>query len=373
MRILAEPLVRVEHGSAAAARAATVCAALAGAVEVGMATLCRPWMLPGGVAAPRELRCALDAVVADVVSACGRDIASSEAAVLRHVSTLAAAARDDEATRCSLLPAGLLSALSAAHAAAQVPCFSAALATLAWLPRGVAALCDAPEAFDGAVAALAALAASRLAAEKETLLVVAWQPSVADARYAASAMSADPRGYAARRAAHWPLAPDAVCGRCEAGSRLDACDGVVRSFPARKLAAAATAVQALLAAHDPACLVAFRRDGSALAALLCVWLQRDFHCAALWPDAQGYAALAAVRGDTAALVAYPAAVLLGPLRGVAAQIAAAECDACGGGDLPAARLQAAARTAVFSSSAAEETLLQLERHPAVARFRLEAG
>jgi hypothetical protein len=254
------------------------------------------------------------------------------------------------------------------------------LASLAWTPRGAASLCSVSGGAAAAAAALTALAASQLAAaaaDGERLPgTAAWR----HARYLSSALGAHPLGAAALHAAGWHASLHAARGASNV-ALTDADDAeplhtASHAPSAATLTAACTAVEALLAASDPGCLVAFCRDGSAPAALLSRWLCRDFHDAATWPDADGYAALAA-RDDRgyAALVAYPAAVLLGPLRGVAVSIVAGEGDASGGAGVLPTRLRAAARDAGFTAAGAEEALQQLLRaHAAVAdRFRHDVG
>lgn len=146
------------------------------------------------------------------------------------------------------------------------------------------------------------------------------------------------------------------------------CDGVAQA-PA--FASACTAVEALLADGDPGTLIALRRDGTAPAALL-VALLALFADASRWPDAAGHASLAAVEGDAAALVAYPAALLLGPLLGAAAALLAADGDASGGGGvLLPALLRADA--AAFSAAAAADAMRRLSEHPAMTRFREDAA
>jgi hypothetical protein len=131
-------------------------------------------------------------------------------------------------------------------------------------------------------------------------------------------------------------------------------------------------VEALLADGDPGTLIALRRDGTAPAALLAALLAR-FADASRRPDAAGHASLAAAEGDAAALVAYPAALLLGPLRGVAAALLAVDGDASGGAGLLLPGLMRAAEAAAFSAAAAADAMQQLSEHSAVLRFHTDAA
>jgi hypothetical protein len=394
MRALAAPLLRDDGTGEAdnwarrvSARASAICAALTDAGESGIAALCRSWVGTNDAAAPGAA-CALAAVALDIVQACrsssGDAGCRAAAALCRHAVTLNAAAQHDDAVRDVLLPAGLVAALSSAHANASTdaaPAIGAVLASLAWTPRGVASVCSTPGGAAAAASALTALAASQLAAaaaDGERLPgTAAWR----HARYVSSSLGAHPLGAAALHAAGWNAALYVASGASDDGLATDGpaadllFDGTSHAPSAAALSAAFTAVEALLAASDPGCLVAFRRDGSAPAALLSRWLRRDFHDAATWRDADGYAALAA-RDDRgyAALVAYPAALLLGPLRGVAMLVISAEGDASGGAGMLPARLCAAAHDAGFTAAGAEEALLQLSAHAAVAeRFWHDVG
>jgi len=350
MRVLAMPLLH-RRDDGASDRAAAVLAAIAESGETGVAALCSAFE-----GEPTQSNCALSVVVAAVCDACAADEAHT--VLKRQGRTLAAAFRCDAALRTVVLPAGLPAALASAHAAADpasADALASALAALAWTPRGTAALCAAPGGAEAAAAALSAIAAAQLAAaarDGEPLPgTAAWR----DARYAASTLGSLPRGAAALRSAGWP-ALDAMC------------DGVAQA-PA--FASACTAVEALLADGDPGTLIALRRDGTAPAALLAALLAL-FADVSRWPDAAGHASLAAVEGDAAALVAYPAALLLGPLLGAAAALLAADGDASGGGGvLLPALLRADA--AAFSAAAAADAMRRLSEHPAMTRFREDAA
>jgi hypothetical protein len=354
MRVLAMPLLH-RRDDGASDRAAAVLAAIAESGKPGVAALCMAFE-----GEPTQSNCTLGVVVAAVCDACAADEAHT--VLKRQGRTLAAAFRCDAALRTVVLPAGLPAALASAHAAADpasADALASALAALAWTPRGTAALCAAPGGAEAAAAALSAIAAAQLAAaarDGEPLPgTAAWR----DARYAASTLGSQPRGAAALRSAGWPasVASDALC------------DSAARA-PA--FASACTAVEALLADGDPGTLIALRRDGTAPAALLAALLAL-FADASRWPDAAGHASLAAVEGYAAALVAYPAALLLGPMRGAATALLAADGDASGGDGVLLSGLLRAAGATAFSAAAAADAMRRLSEHPAMARFRADAA
>ena len=374
MRALMAPLTRAHSDASvynhkAADLSAAFCRTLAYAGAKGVDALCRCWDHTPG--APGNA-CALGCIALDVTSACHRISGSDAAAVLnRHVATLAAAARYETAVRCVVLPSGLPGALASAHARADAvvaPIIGSMLASIAWTPRGVAAVCELPGAADVAAITLTALATEQLAAASAAGDRLPGSAVWRDARYAASALGSHMRGRTALRSAGWK--PTACASSSDDdGSESDdsACDDAPSDAV---LSAALTAIEALLAEMAPGCLTALHRDGSAPAALLSRWLRREFRDEARWPDASGFVALAS-RDVTAALVAYPAALLLGPLRGCAARAVAALDDApCGGGVLPG-MLRAAARASGFTAAGAAVALRELEAHPAPQRFRAE--
>ena len=352
MHMLIAPLLHGEDDGASD-RAAAVFAAVAESGELGVSALCKD--LEGDAAQPRS---ALAVIVAAVRDACSNG--DARGALKRHRRTLAAAFHFDAAVSTAVLPSGLIATLTSAHAASPPDSaeeLASTLAALASTPRGAAAVCAVPGAAEAAATALASTASAQLAAaarDGETLPgTAAWR----EARYAASVLGSMPRGAAALRAAGWHELP---------GASADA----VATAPA--FAAACTAVEALLADGDPGTLIALRRDGTAPAALLAALLAR-FADASRWPDAAGHASLAAAEGDAAALVTYPAALLLGPLSGTAAALIAAEGDASGGAGVLLPGLLRAADAAAFSAAAAADAMLRLGDHPAVARFRADVA
>ena len=364
MRMLASPLL---HGSddAASERVGAVFAAIAESGDSGVAALCSAFESDGIVTSS-----ALAVIAAVVRDACFAG--DARAALERHGRTLSAAFRCDAAVRTIVLPAGLVAALADAYAAvepASATELATALATLAYTSRGAAAICSSPGGAKAAAGALTTIAAAQLAAA--TRDGEPWPGTSAwrDARYAASTLGSLSIGAAALRDAGWPaLLPSAALD----ASGVAAAGGVDNAAQTTTFAAACTAVEALLDERDPAALAALKRDGTSPAAVLAALLAR-FVDAGKWPDAEGYATAAAADGNATALVAYPAALLLGPLRGAAAALLAEEGDASGGAGVLLSGLLREAENAAFSAAEYAPAMQLLLEHPATARFCAEAS
>ena len=353
MRMLALPLLH-RTDDAASKRVSAVLAAVAESGDCGMAVLCKAFEGDGVLNSS-----ALAAIVAAVRDAC--NAGEAHAALEHHGRTLIAAFRCDAAVRTVVLPAGLPAALADAYAAVEPTSameLACALAMIALTSRGAAAICSTPGGVQATAVALTTIAAAQLAAAapdgEPWPGTAAWR----DVRYAASTLGLLPSGAAALRDAGWhALLPSAASDAPGALFRIET----------TTFAAACTAVESLLDDGDPAALGALKRDGTSPAALLAALLAR-FADASAWPDAEGYALVAAAEGSATALVAYPAALLLGPLRGAAAALLAAEGEASGGAGLLLPGLVRAADGAAFSAAKDATAMQQLREHPAMARF-----
>ena len=363
MRMLASPLLH-RSDDAASERVSAVFAAIADSDSCGVAALCSAF----------EGDDVQDLSALEVIAAAVRDACiagEAHAALQRHGRTLLAAFRCDAAVRSTVLPVGLPVALADAYAVVEPASdmeLAAVLAVLAYTPHGAAAICSTSGGAKATAVALTTIAAAQLAAAARD--GEPWPGTAAwrDARYAASTLGALPIGAAALRDAGWcallqSAAPDA--------SGVGASDHFAGAEQAATFAAACTAVEALLEDGDPAALVALKRDGTSPAAVLAALLSR-FADAGTWPDAAGYATVAAAEGGATALVAYPAALLLGPLRGAAAALLAEKGDASGGAGVLLPGLLRAADSAAFSAAGDAAAMQQLHEHPAMARFRAEA-
>ena len=363
MRMLASPLLH-RNDDAASERVSVVFAAIADSGDGWVAALCSAFAGDGV-----ETFSALAVIAAVVRDAC--IAGGARAAVERHRRTLSAAFRCDAALHTIVLPVGLHLALADASAAiepASAAEFASVLAMLAYTSRGAAAICSAPGGAKATAVALTTIAAAQLAAAKRD--GEPWPGTAAwrDARYAASTLGSLPVGAAALRDAGWhALLPSAAVD----GSGVGAAGCIVDVAQSTIFAAACTAFEALLDDGDAEALIALKRDGTSPAALLAALLAR-FDDASTWPDAEGYATVKAADGIAAAFVAYPAALLLGPLRGAASVLLSEEGDASGGAGVLLPGLLHAAENAAFSAKKYATAIQQLREHPATARLRAEA-
>ena len=363
VNMLASPLLH-RNDDAASKRVSAVFAAVAESGDSGVAALC------SALEGDRVENSSALAVIATVVrDAC--IAGEAHAAMERFSRTLIAAFRCDAAVRATVLHTGLPAAFADAYAAAEPASatdLASSLAMLAYTSRGAAAVCSTPGGATATAVALTAIADAQLAAAARD--GEPWPGTAAwrDARYAASTLGSLPIGAAALRDSGWyAMLPSAASD----ASGIGAAGGIVGGVQMATFVAACTAVEALLDDGDPAALVALRRDGTSPAALLAALLAR-FADTSLWPDAEEYAAVAAAEGSATALVAYPAMLLLGPLRGAAAKVLAGEGDASGGAGVLLPGLLRAASSAGFSAAGAAAAMQQLREHPAMARFRAEA-
>jgi len=181
------------------------------------------------------------------------NLASSHAgdALLRHSALLERACRDEHALSV-LLQRRVLDWLCGSHAHTPSRHTRAALAAFAWLPAGVQALCEQPGAADAAADGLTECVRIELVAASSAPCSGRWR----DARYAASALSAHPRGAAALRDARWH---EALGGQSPGG--------LVEGDSAA-LTHACARIEALLWAKEPALMVRLLRDGTSPASLV---------------------------------------------------------------------------------------------------------
>lgn len=294
---------------------ASVVTALASLGAPGLAVLMHPW--------PDVRENALCVLAQQIADACWQDCAAAAAALELHNPTLLAAAWDERAVQACLLP--LLPGALTHAAGAGCTAAGHLLSAFAHTPCGCAAL----EATPGAVTA-SATALTSLAGRDPIGAGMAWR----DVRAAASALGATPSGARALHSAGLsaPLADSgAACEDAESAALVTAC--AARLFH-------------LLAANVPETLIAFRRDGIACAALHRRWVGPGglFRTEA-WPDC---AAFCSLTGD-AALLSYPASLLLGPLRGEAPRLLAIHGDATGGAGVLPNLLDASAIASGFTT------------------------